>query len=72
VKIEIDKKSGIPLYLQIKYQIKKWLEEGDVKEGKQLPTERDLSESLGVSRNTVSNTYVPISLTPVLGNVYAW
>jgi GntR family transcriptional regulator len=26
MKIEIDKKSGIPLYLQIKHQIKKLLE----------------------------------------------
>jgi len=33
MKIEIDKKSGIPLYLQIKQQIKKILEEGKLKKG---------------------------------------
>ena len=43
MKIEIDKKSGIPLYLQIKHQLKKLLENGNLKEGEQLPTERDLS-----------------------------
>ena len=68
MKIEIDKKSGIPLYLQIKYQIKKWLEEGDVKEGKQLPTERDLSESLGVSRNTVSMAYKELVLENIISS----
>ena len=62
MKIEIDKKSGIPLYLQIKHQIKKLLESGDLKEGEQLPTERDLSERLQVSRNTVSMAYKELVL----------
>jgi len=66
MKIEIDKKSdkksGIPLYLQIKHQIKKLLESGNLKEGEQLPTERDLSEKLQVSRNTVSMAYKELVL----------
>lgn len=66
MKIEIDKKSGIPLYLQIKHQIKKWLEDGNLKEGEQLPTERDLSESLGVSRNTVSMAYKELVLENII------
>jgi len=68
MKIEIDKKSGIPLYLQIKHQIKKLLENGNLKEGEQLPTERDLSESLGVSRNTVSMAYKELVLENVLSS----
>jgi len=68
MKIEIDKKSGIPLYLQIKYQIKKLLETGNLKEREQLPTERDLSESLGVSRNTVSMAYKELVLENVLSS----
>ena len=37
MKIKIDKKSGIPLYFQIKHQIKKLLETESLKEGEQLP-----------------------------------
>jgi len=66
MKIEIDKKSGIPLYLQIKQQIKKILEEGKLKKGEQLPTERDLSERLGVSRNTVSMAYKELVLEDMI------
>lgn len=66
MKIEIDKKSGIPLYLQIKHQIKKLLENGNLKEGEQLPTERDLSESLQVSRNTVSMAYKELVLENII------
>jgi len=68
MKIEIDKKSGIPLYLQIKHQIKRLLETGSLKEGEQLPTERDLSESLAVSRNTVSMSYKELVLENVLSS----
>jgi len=68
MKIDIDKKSGIPLYLQIKQQIKKLLEDGNLKEGEQLPTERDLSESLGVSRNTVSTAYKELVLEDIISS----
>ena len=68
MKIKIDKKSGIPLYLQIKHQIKRLLETGRLKEGEQLPTERDLSESLVVSRNTVSMAYKELVLENVLSS----
>jgi DNA-binding transcriptional regulator YhcF (GntR family) len=60
--IEIDKKSRIPLYLQIKHQIKKLLESDDLKEEEQLPIERDLSEKLQVSRNTVNMAYKELVL----------
>ena len=66
MKIEIDKKSGIPLYLQIKYQIKKLFKNGNLKEGEQLPTERDLSENLQVSRNTVSMAYKELALEDII------
>lgn len=66
MKIEIDKKSGIPLYLQIKHQIKKLLKNGDLKAGEQLPTERDLSEKLEVSRNTVSMAYKELVLENII------
>ncbi len=55
--IELDKNSKIPFYIQIKEQIKKMIQEGMLTEGEQLPTERELSETLNISRNTVSTAY---------------
>ena len=57
MKIEINKQSGIPLYLQIKEQFKILLRTGELKKGSQLPTERELAAKLDVSRNTVSMAY---------------
>jgi len=64
--IIIDKESGIPLYLQIKHQIKKQLINGKVNADIQLPTERELSINLGVSRNTVSMAYKELVLEQIL------
>ncbi len=57
MEIEINKNSGIPLYLQIKEQLKEYIQNDQLKKGSQLPTERDLSLKLKVSRNTVSMAY---------------
>ena len=69
MKIEIDKKSGIPLYLQIKHEIKKLLESGDWRVDEQLPTERDLAERLEVSRNTVSMAYKELVLENIIQSI---
>ncbi len=55
--IELDRDSKIPFYIQIKEQIKQMIQEGLLTEGEQLPTERELSETLNISRNTVSTAY---------------
>lgn len=55
--ITLDRKSKIPFYIQIKEQIKKMIQEGLLTQGEQLPTERELSETLNISRNTVSTAY---------------
>ena len=55
--IKIDKNSRIPLYLQIKEDLKKSLKERQHEKGSQLPTEKELSIKLNVSRNTVSMAY---------------
>ena len=55
--INIDKNSRIPLYLQIKENIKRSLQDGELNKGTQLPTEKELSIKLKVSRNTVSMAY---------------
>jgi GntR family transcriptional regulator len=53
----ISRKSGIPIYVQLKSQIKDLVQRGIWVTGHRLPTERELALQLGVSRNTVSMAY---------------
>ena len=57
MKLTIQKDAGMPLYLQIKDQLKKQIEKGLLAPGERLPTERELAEELGISRNTVSMAF---------------
>ncbi|WP_263484356.1 GntR family transcriptional regulator [Clostridium sp. FP1] len=57
INIEINKKNGVPLYIQVKNQIMDEIKKGSLKVGTKLPTERDLSQRINVSRNTVSTAY---------------
>ena len=43
----------MPLYRQLEGQLQELIENGTVPEGTVLPAERQLAESLGVSRPTV-------------------
>ncbi len=49
----IDKKSPIPAYFQLKKMILEQIRGGEYPEGSLIPSERDLGESLGISRMTV-------------------
>ncbi|MBS4161395.1 GntR family transcriptional regulator, partial [Klebsiella pneumoniae] len=53
----LNKKLGIPLYIQLYEYIKKDIEEGSIPQGAVLPSIRYLSEHLKVSKNTVENAY---------------
>ena len=55
--MDLDRKSGIPYYIQLKEQIRRRITQGGWTAGTKLPTERELAESLAVSRNTVSQAY---------------
>jgi GntR family transcriptional regulator len=55
--IQIDKNCRIPIYDQIKEQIKGLIHAGQVKTGDQLPTIRELSVNLSVNFNTVALAY---------------
>lgn len=57
VAFELSRKSGIPLYIQLKNQIRQQIEANAWRPGFQLPTERQLASLLGISRNTVSMAY---------------
>ncbi|MCH4826694.1 MAG: GntR family transcriptional regulator [Planococcus sp. (in: firmicutes)] len=49
----LDKQSPIPIYIQIEEQLKKQIQQGDFLVGTAIPSERELTESFGVSRMTV-------------------
>jgi GntR family transcriptional regulator len=55
--IRIDKNSRIPIYDQIKEQVKGLIHAGQIKTGDQLPTIRELSVELSVNFNTVALAY---------------
>jgi len=65
----IVRKNGIPLYIQVKEAVMAEIKNGVWKTGDKLPTERELSEKLKVSRNTVSQAYHELEAEGVLSSV---
>jgi DNA-binding FadR family transcriptional regulator len=57
IAIRLDPKSKTNLQMQIYEQLVDHIRSGRLKPGGILPSFRDLSEQLGVSRNTVSEAY---------------
>ena len=55
--LQINYKSGKPIYLQIVDQIKAAAASGALRTGEALPSIRPLSEELRVNRNTVAKAY---------------
>jgi len=55
--IQIDFRSGIPIYIQIMDQIRQMVATGILKPGDQLPTVRQLAIDLQVNWNTVARAY---------------
>lgn len=57
MQIKIDFRSGQPIYIQIVEQIQHMIANGDLNEGEQLPTVRQLATDLRVNWNTVARAY---------------
>jgi GntR family transcriptional regulator len=55
--LELDFRSGIPIYLQVVERIKEHLASGQLKPGDQLPTVRALASDLRVNFNTIARAY---------------
>jgi len=53
----LDRREGRPLYLQLKRRLEHMVRTGLLAPGDQLPTERQMAQHLGLSRNTVSLAY---------------
>ena len=69
MEIEVNRNIRIPLYLQIKEQLKEQIQSGLLKKDTQLPTERDLSLKLKVSRNTVSMAYKELVQEKIISSI---
>jgi GntR family transcriptional regulator len=57
MRITLDFRSGQPIYIQIMDQIRRMVENGELKRGEQLPTVRQLATELRVNWNTVARAY---------------
>ena len=66
--MDLDRKSGVPYYIQLKEQIRRRIAQGAWTAGTKLPTERELAESLAVSRNTVSQAYKELESEGILSS----
>lgn len=57
IKIQLDFRSGQPIYMQLVEQISKLINDGELKPGDQLPTVRQLAAELRVNFNTIARAY---------------
>jgi GntR family transcriptional regulator len=55
--LQLDFRSGLPIYTQIVEQVQSQLANGILKPGDQLPTVRALAEELRVNFNTIARAY---------------
>lgn len=50
----------VPKYMQLKQELLGWLESGKLQTGKQFPSENELAEQFGLSRQTVRQTFAEL------------
>ncbi len=55
--MEVDARSGVPIYVQLVEGVRRALEVGTLESGERLPTVRGLAGELGIAPNTVVKAY---------------
>jgi GntR family transcriptional regulator len=60
VQLKLEQASEVPLYVQIKNQLRLLVDRRMIQPGEQLPTVRELALSLNVNANTVSRVYADL------------
>lgn len=58
--LSINEKDSRPLYLQIIGQVKEQVSSGSLHPGDELPSVRELADSLGINMHTVRNAYLKL------------
>src|ERR1043165_2260993 len=64
--LQINYKSGMPVYLQIVDQVKAAAASGALRSGEPLPSIRPLAEELRVNRNTITKAYFQLESQGVI------
>ena len=67
--LQINYKSGKPVYLQVVDQIKAAAAAGTLQSGEALPTNRPLAEELRVNRNNIAKAYTELENQGVIETV---
>ena len=57
IPIQLDRQSGVPLYVQMEQQIQVLIHRGVLKAGDLMPTARALAVALEINSNTVARVY---------------
>ena len=57
IQFKLDFRSGIPIYTQVMDQIRQMVANGELQQGDQLPTVRQLATDLRINFNTVARAY---------------
>jgi GntR family transcriptional regulator len=57
LRLNLDHKSEIPIYVQLKGQLRYAIQSGQLEPGSQLSTMRELAVELGIDANTVARVY---------------
>lgn len=57
IHLTLDFRSGLPIYVQIMEEIRKMVASGELEQGDQLPTVRQLATELRINWNTVARAY---------------
>ena len=70
MRVQINFKSGKPVYLQVVDQVKAAAASGTLKSGDTLPGIRPLAEALRVNRNTIAKAYAELESQGVIQTVH--
>jgi GntR family transcriptional regulator len=67
--IQLNFKSGMPVYLQLVDQVKAAAASGALRDGEALPSIRPLAEELRINRNTVAKAYAELESQGVIETI---
>jgi GntR family transcriptional regulator len=67
--LQIDFKSGTPVYLQLVEQVRHAAASGGLRAGEPLPSIRPLAEELRVNRNTIAKAYAELESQGIIESV---
>src|ERR1700730_14452475 len=60
IPVHLQPESHVPLYIQLRDQLRALVNTGDLRPGDRIPASRELALQLGVHRTTVANAYAEL------------